>query len=165
VIAASSDGGVVGGATGGSAGDGVVLVVAVGSAVVEGCCVADGELDGGSAAGDEGSVVPGVPGVTGASCAVFGAVRYRADTWRQMNNAAKPKRTASTAATPKKAIGSFDERRTGISAPNGGGVAGDPRAGGCSGSSGGGGGAEAAGSGGTVTGRDPVDGRAAASVS
>ena len=95
-------------------------------------------LDDGSGVAGAGSVVPGVPGVAGASCADFGPARNRAETWRQTKSAAKPKRTATTAAMPRKASGSLDERRAGTAAPNAGGVDGDPSAGGCSGSSGGG---------------------------
>jgi hypothetical protein len=99
-----------------------------------------------------GSVVPGVPGVAGASCAVFGP-RNRAETCRQINSAAKPKSTATTAAMPRKASGSLAERRTGTSASNAGaGVDADPSAGGCSGSSGGGPDGGPGGSGGTTAG-------------
>ena len=106
-----------------------------------------------------GSVVPGTPGVAGASCAVFGPTRNRAETWRQTNSAAKPKSSATTAAMPRKASGSLADCRTGASAaPAGSGVAGDPSAGGCSGSSGGA-------PGGAVAGRAPVGGRAACAAS
>jgi len=120
-------------------------------------------LDGGSGVVGAVSVAPGVPGVAGASCADFGPARNRVETWRQMKSAAKPKRMAATAAMPRNASGSLDERLEGTSAPNaGGGVDGDPSAGGCSGRSGG----RPGGSGGAVAaGRDPVDGRAACAAS
>jgi hypothetical protein len=71
----------------------------------------------------------------------------------------KPKAIATTAAMPMKAIGSFDDRLEGTSAPTaGGGVDGDPGDGGRSGRSGGSGGA------GTV-GLDPVGGRTACAAS
>ena len=68
--------------------------------------VAVDALDGGSGALAVGSVVPGTPGVAGASCADFGSARNRAETWRQTNSAAKPKSSATTAAMPRKASGS-----------------------------------------------------------
>jgi hypothetical protein len=75
----------------------------------------------------------------------------------------KPKAIATTAAMPMKAIGSFDDRLEGTSAPTvGGGVDGDPSDGGCSGSSGG----APGGSGGAGTARrERVGGRAACAAS
>ena len=108
VIAASSECGVVGGAIGGSFGvvggagavTGSVRTVWAGGSVVAG-----------------GSVPFGVAGVTGASCTVAGGWNSRADTCRQMKSAAKPKMMATTAAMPRNARGSFDDRRAGTPVP------------------------------------------------
>ena len=81
-----------------------------GSTGVGGVCVAVDALDGGSGVAGGGSVVPGV---AGASCADFGPARNRAETFCQTKSATKPKAIATTAAMPRKAIGSFDERLDG----------------------------------------------------